>query len=169
VNDDGNAVILFQIDSESDSPKESVLTFLQQDGVDAVRASDVSYHNLNGYEATATGKAENGSDITFYLYSVAYDGNIYLFVTYTLTEKFSEIRSKLEGTVTNFQPLTKSSILNIKPVRLKVYKVKKTATFRDFLPNELPFGITDQEVALINQVRLNETIEAGSWIKIPYQ
>lgn len=169
VNDDGNAVVLFQIDPKSKTPKKSVLAFLQQDGIEVTRASDVSYHGLNGYQATATGEAQNGAGITFYLYSVAYNGNIYRYVTYTLTELFSEYRNELQGAATNFQPLTDSSILNTKPVRLNVIKAEKTAVFRDFIPSELPFGISPQDVALANQLHLNETVEAGNWIKIPYQ
>lgn len=169
VNDDGNAIILFQIDSKSKSPKESVLAFLQQDGIEATRVSDVSYNKLNGYEATAVGEAEGGENITFYLYSVAYNGNIYRFVTYTLTDLFSEYRNELQGTATNFQALTTPSILNIKPVQLDVHRAQKTGTFREFIPANLPFGITAEDVALANQVRLNETIEKGTWIKIPTQ
>lgn len=169
VNDAGNAIILFQIDPENSSPKASVYAFLRQDGVQATGASQVSNHGLNAFEATATAETRNGANVSFYLYAVAYNGNIYRFVAYTLTEQFAELRNEFVGTTNNFQPLNDQSILSIQPVRLNVYQAERTAPFRSFLPENLPLDITAEEVALANQTYLDETIEAGTWIKIPYQ
>ncbi len=169
VNDAGNAIILFQIDPKNATPKASVYAFLRQDGVEATGVSQVRNHGLNAFEATAVAETRSGANVTFYIYSVAYNGNIYRFVTYTLSEQFAALRNEFVGTTNNFQPLNDASILNIEPVRLNVYRAQTTAPFRAFLPEDLPLDITPEEVALANQTYLDETIEAGTWIKIPYQ
>lgn len=169
VNEDGTAVIVFQIDAQSNSPRQSVLRFLKQDGIQATTTDKVKKHGLNGFEATAVGKSSKGKSVTFYIYSVAYNGDIYRFVSYTLTNQFAKYRNEFQGTATNFQPLTKESILNISPVRLNVSKTDRKGAFQTFVPSDLPRDITAQEVALLNQTHLNQVIEEGTWIKIPYQ
>src|SRR5699024_4840534 len=75
VNPEKNAVMIFQIDPKNDSPKASVNEFLQQDGINSVGASKATSGNLNAYEATATGQAEGGEEISLYIYSVALEDN----------------------------------------------------------------------------------------------
>ncbi len=169
VNDAGNAIILFQIDADNSTPKASVYTFLRQEGIKVTGASQARNHGLNAFEATAVAETRNGANVSFYIYSVAYNGNIYRFVAYTLSEQFAQLKNEFIGTTNSFQPLDDASILNIEPVRLNVYRAETTAPFRAFLPEDLPLDITPEEVALANQTYLDETIEAGTWIKIPYQ
>ncbi len=169
INAEGNAIILFQIDSQNSSPRESVYAFLRQDGIEATGASETSNHGLNAFEATATAVTNNGANVSFYIYSVAYNGNIYRFVAYTLSEQFDELRSEFVGTTNNFQTLNDASILNIQPARLNVYRAETTAPFSAFLPENLPLEITAEDVALANQTYLDATVEAGTWVKIPRQ
>lgn len=124
---------------------------------------------MNAFEAIATAQTSSGANVTFYLYAAAYNGNIYRFIAYTFSEQFDAFESEFIRTTNNFQPLNDPSILNIDPVRLNAYRANRTAPFRSFLPEDLPMDITPQEVAIANQTPLGETIEAGTWIKIPYQ
>lgn len=169
VNEDQNAIIVFQIDSENDSPKASVNEFLNQDGVEPATSSVISHNGLDGFEATASAQTQDGADVRFYLYSVAYDGNIYRFVSYTLADQFEEYRSQFEQTANSFRSLKDQSILNIQPARVQAFRADRSGTFQSFLPNNLPLEITPEDVAIANQVQLDERIEAGTWIKIPRQ
>lgn len=169
VNEDQNAIIVFQIDSKNNSPKASVNEFLNQDGVEPATSSAISHNGLDGFEATASAQTQDGADVRFYLYSVAYDGNIYRFVSYTLADQFDEYRSQFEQTANSFRSLEDRSILNIQPARVQAFRTDRSGTFKSFLPNNLPLEITPEDVAIANQVQLDETIEAGTWIKIPRQ
>src|SRR5699024_6032947 len=84
VNDDQDAIILFQIDSKNDTPKASVKEFLQQDGIEGIAGNNLTNNGLKAFEATAKAQAEGGQDIKLYLYSVDYNGSVYRFVSYTL-------------------------------------------------------------------------------------
>jgi predicted Zn-dependent protease len=169
VNEDQNAIITFQIDSKNDSPQASVNEFLNQDGITSTGASGTSSNGLNAYEATANAESQDGSKVKFYLYSAKYNGNVYRFVSYTLADQFDAYQSQFIETTNEFRELNDSDILNIQPAKLRVYQTDRSGTLQSFLPNNLPLDISAEDVAIANQVELNEQIEAGTWIKIPRQ
>lgn len=169
VNQDQNAIMVFEIDGENNTPRASVEQFLNQDGVQGEGGSATSYNNLNGFEAVATAQTQQGAQVRIYMYSVSYDGNIYRFLTYTTSDQFNQYSDIFTQTAQGFDELNDSSILNIQPARLNVYRADRTAPFNSFLPENLPFELTPEDVAIANQVGLDETIEEGTWIKIPRQ
>lgn len=169
VNQEGNAIMIFQIDGQNNSARASVNEFLSQEGVNPAGGNATTNNGLNGYEATATAQTQDGVDLRIYLYSVEYDGNIYRYVTYSTAEQFNNYSNTFVQTSNGFDQLNDSDILNIQPARLNVYRANRTGSFESFLPNNLPLDITAEEVAIANQVQLNETIQEGTWIKIPQQ
>lgn len=169
VNQEGNAIMIFQIDGQNNSARASVNEFLSQEGVNPAGGNATSNNGLNGYEATATAQTQDGVNLRIYLYSVEYDGNIYRYVTYSTAEQFNNYSNTFVQTSNGFDRLNDSDILNIQPARLNVYRANRTGSFESFLPNNLPLDITAEEVAIANQVQLNETIQEGTWIKIPQQ
>src|SRR5699024_7068615 len=126
------------IDSKNDSPQASVKEFLSQEGVQGIAADRLSNNGLNAYAATAKAQAKGGADIKLYLYSVAYDRNVYRFVAYTLAKQFDAYSSAFKRTTSNFRKLTDRSILNIQPVRLQVTRTNRSGTFDSFVPQNLP-------------------------------
>lgn len=169
VNQDQNAIMIFQIDSENSSPQASVQQFLNQEGVTTGSTSSASNNGLNGYEAVATAQTQDGNEVRLYLYSVDYGGNIYRFVTYTTTDNFDRYDDIFIETTNGFAELNDSSILNVQPVRLNVFRADRTGSLESFLPGNMPMDITAEEVAIANQMELSTTVQEGTWIKIPRQ
>lgn len=169
VNEDQDAVSIMELDGKADSPQTSVINYVSQEGFTVLSQGKTSFNNLNGYEATATAAAEDGTVYQFYVYALSYGENIYRFTSYSVKDKFAAYKPQFKDISNSFAELNDQSILDIKPVRLQAYKTDRTAPFQSFLPNELPMEITAEEVAIVNQVQLDETIEKGSWIKIPRQ
>ena len=58
-------------------------------------------------------------------------------------------------------------ILNRQPVRLALQSVTRSAPFRDLIPRSLPAPFAAEEVAILNQVELNQRIDKGAILKIP--
>lgn len=169
VNEDQNAIIIFQIDSKNETPRASVSEFVNQEGVNETGGRSTSNNGLDAFEATATAKTQDGAEVAFYLYSVEYEGNIYRFVNYTLAEQFNAYQSDFMEVSNEFAPLRDSEILNIQPAKLDVFQTDRSGTFESFLPNNLPLDISKEDVAIANQVELDQQIESGRWIKIPKQ
>lgn len=169
VNEAQDAVVQFSIDSKNSTPEASVKEFLNQEGVNTLEQNSTQPNGLNGYEAEASIQQEDGSSLTIDITALSYNGNIYRFLSYTTTEQFGNYESKFAAVPDGFTRLTDSSILNIQPVRLQLIKTSRSGPFSSFLPSNLPMNIEPSDIAIINQVQLDENIAAGSWIKIPKQ
>jgi predicted Zn-dependent protease len=169
VNEEQDAVSVMRIDSESDSPRSSVISYVSQDGFTVESQNDTQHNGLNGYEAVALATAEDGTNYRFYVYAVSYDENIYRFTSYSVADKFAAYRPQFEETSNSFAELNDQKILNIEPVRLQTFRAERTDTFSSFLPQSLPMDIKAEDIAIVNQVELDDTIEKGTWLKIPRQ
>lgn len=169
VNEAEDAITQFSIDSENDSPQSSVQQFVGQEGITVVEQNDYSANGLSGYQAIANATGQNETELQLQITALDYDGNIYRFLSYTTAEKFNEYNELFDQAVDGFSALTDESVLNVEPVRLQVVEVSQTGVFSDLLPDELPMEITPKDVAIINQVNLDDTIEQGTKIKIPVQ
>jgi len=67
-----------------------------------------------------------------------------------------------------FARLTDPDILNIQPTRLTVRPASRTAPFRSFVDeSDLPEDVTADDLAIVNQVHLDETVEQGRPLKLP--
>lgn len=172
VNKDQNAVSIMQLDSESSDVQASVNEFLNQEGITTVSKSTAANNELPAYEAIANGQTEDGTQIKFYIYALKHDGTIYRFLNYTTLDQFSTYEARFKQITSGFRPLRDQSILDIQPVRLHTFKTNRSGTFESFIPENfsgMPIEVTANELAILNQVQLDERIEAGSWIKLPRQ
>lgn len=169
VNESQDAVSIMQIDSESESPRASVAEFLNQEGFTVESEGSTRNNRLEGYEAVASATTQDGTQYRFYVYAVTYGDYIYRFISYCVADKFANYRSDFEETSQSFASLTDQRILGVQPVRLQTQKANNSAAFSTFLPGTLPMELKAEDVAITNQIELNETVEAGSWIKIPRQ
>jgi predicted Zn-dependent protease len=169
VNEAQDAIIQFTIDSENSTPEASVRAFLSQEGIVTVEQSDFYSSEFNGYQGIATAQMEDGTELKLQLTALDHGANIYRFLSYTPTARFDEYRSIFSSVTQGFNDLRDTSILDIKPVRLNLITTSRSASFSSFLPNELPMKIEPLDVAIINQVELDQNIPAGTVLKIPVQ
>ncbi len=169
ISPDEDAISVLTIDSESQSPKASVADFLSQEGFTIDRQQSVNHDGLDAYQATALATGEDGTEYGFLVYAVDYDGNIYRFISYTLRDRFDTYLPNFEETSRSFDELNDREILNIEPARLQATRTDRSGPFSSFLPDNLPMDIQPEDIAIVNQVNLDDTIEEGTWIKIPRQ
>ncbi|PKD44337.1 M48 family metalloprotease [Rhodohalobacter barkolensis] len=172
VNKDQDAVSIMTLDGESANAEASVNEFLNQEGINTEGKSRTQSNGLNAYRAEATGQTEDGTQLKFYVYAIEYDGSIYRFLNYTTADKYSNYASRFDEVTGGFRELTDRDILNIQPVRLQVVKTNRSGTFQSFLPRNLDdFSITvsPEDLAIMNQVELDEQISVGTWLKLPNQ
>lgn len=169
VNDDQTAISQFTIDSQNSTPQSSVQAFLEQDGITTIEQSNFSQNGINGYRATASALTRDSTEIRLLLTALSYDGNIYRFLSYTTAPQFASYEDRFNALPAGFSELTDPDILEIQPVRLQISRASRTATFSSFLPDNLPMDIQPLDVAIINQVELDQEIEKGTILKIPLQ
>lgn len=164
-----DAVVIFRIDGESESAQRSVQQFTGQEGITVNSQSETqSSGQFTAYQADVTVTQEEGN-LRAIIYAVEFGDQIYRFINYTVEDQFQNFRETLARVPSRFDRLTDSDLLNIEPVRIQLLKTDRTDTFRNFLPDQLPMEITHEDVAIINQVNLDDTIESGTTLKIPVQ
>ncbi len=169
VNDDQTAISQFTIDSRNSTPQSSVQAFLDQDGITAIDQSNYSQNGMNGYQAMAAAMTRDSTELRLKLTAIEYDGNIYRFLSYTTAAQFASYEERFSSILAGFSELTDQDILEIQPVRLLITRTSRTGNFSSFLPESLPMNIEPLDVAIINQVELDQEIEEGMILKIPVQ
>ncbi len=169
VSEEGDAVMILRLDHEASNARESVRSFLSNNNVetDDQRAL-TSSGSIPAYEANFTiqdGEQTLGVNV----YALEYDGRIYRFVNYTTENRFERYKENFAATTRQFSRLTDERILNIRPVTIDLVQTTQRARFSDLLPSPLPMNIDPEEIAIINQVYLDDMIEPGTTLKIPTQ
>ena len=169
VNESGNAVIIFSIDSQSAGARQSVEKYAGEEGFTLLNSGEMlSSGRWPAYRGVYSVQTENG-ELTVHVISVEFDSRVYQFLSYTSTEAYDGLEPTFDGVGLTFDELTDSAILNIEPVRLQIERTSAPARLRDLLPAEMPMKITPEEIAILNQVNLDDQIAAGTYIKIPIQ
>ncbi len=169
ISSDEDAVMIFRIDSESGSARESVQEVAGQEGMTLNSESETqSSGRFDAYKADVTIE-QDGGNLRALIYAVEYEENIYRFINYTASNNFQQYETDFEMVPGQFDALTDPDILDIAPVRLEIVRVDQTARFEQLIPDPLPMGVTASELAIINQVNLDENIESGRFLKFPVQ
>lgn len=169
VSGEGDAVNIFSIDSESTTAQQAIEKYSDQEGFTLLAANETqSSGRWPAYSGDFSVQTDNG-ELGVNVFAVEYNSKIFEFLSYTQSSKFDEYKPVLRSIGSSFDELTDTQILNIRPVRLQVTRAGRTAVFSDFLPSELPMDITPEDVAIINQINLDDRISSGTFIKIPIQ
>ncbi|MGN8226883.1 M48 family metalloprotease [Gracilimonas sp. BCB1] len=169
VNEEQTAITQFTIDSESNSPEASVNSFLNREGVTTADQYVYTENGLDGYQAFATALAQDSTELRLQITAIEFQGNIYNFLSYTSASDFPIYEGEFAAIPAGFRELNDASILGIDPVRIELKPAPRTASFAEFLPSNLPMDIQPLDVAIINQVKLDETVQQGTILKIPVQ
>ncbi|MCP9289962.1 M48 family metalloprotease [Gracilimonas sediminicola] len=169
VNEEQTAITQFTIDSESNSAESYVNSFLNREGITTVDQYQYTENGLDGYQAFATALAQDSTELRIQITAIEFQGNIYNFLSYTSASDFPIYEGEFASIPAGFRELNDASILGIDPVRIDLKPAARTAPFAEFLPADLPMDIQPLDVAIINQVKLDETIQQGTILKIPVQ
>lgn len=164
------AVSIFRIDSRSSSPQQSVREVTADDNIQLVEeGAAVSSGEWEAYQAVAHATLEDGTPLTLHIYAVAYGDYIYRFLSYTERNQYPDFEGDFAQITNSFDSVTDQAILDTQPVRIHAFRADRSASFQSFLPDPLPMDIDAHDVAIINQVELEDNIEEGRWLKIPVQ
>lgn len=167
ISPEEDAVAVMQIDEEHETAKASVDAFLSQEGVSGRSAEAARQHGLAAHTALADAEGEDGTKYAFHIRAVEYGELVYRFLSYTGAERFSAYRPQFEKISASFRELADPEILAVQPARMHVSGAARTAPFRDLLPDELPGGTTGEDIAILNQLEVDDTVTRGRLLKIP--
>ncbi|MEX2600126.1 MAG: M48 family metalloprotease [Balneolaceae bacterium] len=162
------AVSIMRIDSESSSPQQSVQRVLDSEEIEVNEQGPVTGSSAS-YAATATASLEDGTTVKLYIRALTFGERVYLFLSYTEQSRFDNYMEPFRQIPSSFERLTDPQILATQPVRIRVFRAQRSGPFSTFLPENLPMEIQPIDIAILNQVEIDEMIQEGEWIKMPVQ
>jgi hypothetical protein len=161
------AYVVFRI-AQAETPAAAAAEFTGQEGLTVVEQRTTQ---VNGHEARrvlAEGQTQQGQTVRALAYFIAYDDQVYSFQGLTTGPQYDTYRSALERPMTGFDALRDPEKLNVQPTRLAIRPAPRADAFRAFVDEDaLPEDLSLNDLAIINQVQLDERIEQGRPLKLP--
>ncbi len=162
------AIMVFAIASGASSAQAAASQFLGQQGVSVQESRAERVNGLTAYYGLATAQLEGGQQVGLITYFIEHRNLIYQFMGIAPVNRFNAYADVFRRTMTGFAPENSREVVTAQPTRLRVVRADRTAPFSSFVSSgDLPPGMTAEELAILNQVQLNEQIQQGTLLKLP--
>ena len=162
----GRAVIQLTL-AQGTSAEGAARALVSQQGVQVQTNRDVTVGGNQAYLVEGVASQQNGQ-LGFSATFIEYGGNVYQIMGLTAAANLRQYVDAFRSTADSFDRLTDRRYLDRQPVRLDVTTTRGTTTLQSLLRGRtLPPDMTEEEVAILNQLRLGDTIPGGALIKLP--
>ena len=131
-----------------------------------VKSSD--YRRLNGFtteirEVTIAGQQ---GDLSVLSYFIEKEQNVFVFHGFTSTADYGKHKRDFRYTMENFERLKNQAAKKVKPTRIKIVRVARSSTLKDFLARYPTKKATPEELAIINGMELTDRVRPGDRVKV---
>jgi predicted Zn-dependent protease len=163
---DNRAILEFTF-AEGNSAQAASRAFAQQEGVRVGRSGAQQLNSIPAYAVEGVANTEQG-EIGFVAYFIEHGGNVYRFWGLAPSAAFRTYEQAMVRAIRSFSTLRDSQYLNRQPVRVEVVEATRAAPFQTFIQGRpLPPEMEAVELAILNQVEMNEQVRAGTPLKLP--
>ena len=135
-------------------------------GIQVVDAKATRVNGRPAYQLLAQANTQQGP-AGLLTYFIEHGGRVFSFMGMTSANAIRTYSDGFQDTFRGFSELTDSRVLAVQPSRVQVVVADRTAPFTSFLPTSDAPGMTPEDLAILNQVKLTDTIRAGQKIKVP--
>lgn len=164
VTADQKAITIFNIpDAQTVQQAIDQISSLEQ--VNVTQREPLQINGLQAQRLHAT-MVDNGRTYALMVTAIEYGGRVYRYLSYTLETDMNTFRNAMLSSAGTFRAVSDQSVLNIQPARIRIYRTETATSLANLLPNDMPMGITRESMAILNQVDLNETLPAGTFLKL---
>ena len=102
------------------------------------------------------------------MYFVEYDGQVFLFQAAAPAQVFSRYEDTFLRTMRGFGPLNDRDRIDVQPLRLSVEHVDRPTPFGEVARGDYELAVIgEQDLAIINQVERNQTVDPSRPLKLP--
>ena len=162
-----NRAVLGFMGTAENSAESAAAKFLSQRGLRVIERGATRINAFPAFGMLAEAQTQNGQIVVLTTYFIEYRGKVYQFIGYAPQQLFGSFRSAFMQTIRGFAEIQDTRILARQPVRLSLETVSRSARVRELIPKNLPAPFTPEEVAILNQVDLNQEISPGKILKTP--
>jgi predicted Zn-dependent protease len=163
--EDGQALVVFTLSQQANA-KAAASEAIKALQLNLIESGSTT---VNGMPAVVTvserGTAGTQEHIRVLSHFIEYDGRVYVFHGVAPTQTFGNHLRTFESTMTSFNRLTDPSMLNKQAARLRIREVPQTGTLAEAFRR---LGVPQdkmEELALLNNLELNEQVQSGRLIK----
>lgn len=142
---------------------QAARAFFDQDGISDrnVRSGSINGHPSTSGEFEARTESGTLEGIATF---IDFDGRTYRILGYTVQDGLRTYRSAFDTTTRSFDRLTDRTALAVEPMRIELVTVQRPTTLQAMVSTR-PVPITMDELAILNGLVPEETIERGRTIK----
>jgi predicted Zn-dependent protease len=167
---DDKALIVFTLASEK-SPEEAAQATIEQLKLTILEKKNITVNNMPALAIVSrqvSTDQSTGAESTIKIlsYFIQNDSRIFVFHGVTAEPDFNLYRDTFISTMASFSRLTEPAKINVKPKRILVKKVQRTGTLADAFTY---YGVKQSqraELALLNNLEINDKVQAGKLIKV---
>ena len=153
--------------AQQSSASAAAQALRSQQGVSVSSQRSTRVSGNPAVELTGTA-AQQGGSIGFQATFIEYGGRVYQFLGIAPANGFGSVSGQFDRTFGSFARLASSQYLNRQPVRLDVVRASGSRSFASYLSGRpTPPGMTEEELAIMNEVRLTDVIPSGTPLKLP--
>lgn len=164
VPENQQAALVFSV-ADATSAQQAGASFAGQQGLQVVDRGATQVNGRSAYYVLADAQTESGV-VRVLAYFIEYNGEVYSFLGYAGTQAFGSYQDAFLRTIRGFTAVQDPRILDVQPLRLNIATASRLAPFRAYIEGDLPRDWTAENVAILNQVLLNEEIQPGSRLKL---
>jgi len=164
VSPNKDALIIFTISPEG-PPEQAALQFAQKNKVEVIETSPTKVNGLPAHRLISEVRSSQGV-LTIKSYFIEKEGKVYMFHGFTSPVRFDQYSSTFGSTMEQFRELTDPKRLEVKPFRVRILSAPRAGSVRGAL---LALNVPEndlEKIALLNGKTLDDTIAAGTLMKI---
>ncbi len=160
----GRGVLIFSI-GDGDTPEEAARSFLASSKLQPTQAGESTVGGQSGYVVVGSVATSSGNVLVRNEFA-SYNRNVFSFLSYAAAEDVQAYRPYFASVTKSFGPIRDKAIRELEPATLKVITTDRAAAFQSYLSKDLPFGLDESDLAIINQRRLDDPIRSGQRLKV---
>jgi len=170
VSADGKAMIVFSLAQQKELD-QAAASSIQSLGLTVSKRNIIEVKGLPALEVFSEKTTQNQqtgqqSSIKVISCFIDYKGNVFLFHGVSDAMDFQSRENTFVQTMKNFGPLTDPSKINVVPVKIRIKQAVKAGTLSESLSYHKVPQKEWESIALLNNLKLTDRIEAGKLIKI---
>jgi hypothetical protein len=146
--------------------KDAAAQFAQQSKVQVTASGDTTINGLPTTVIIGQGNTDQGT-VGVWDAFIEFEGKVYSLLAYAPAQAFDQMRPTFESVAAGFSPLRDASLANVQPTKLRLVRADRDAPFASFVPTSLPPELNAEQVAIMNQVAMNDQVNNGRILKIP--
>ena len=163
---DEASLIRFTLETGVSTAREAAERFAGQQGLTVVQSGLGSAYGLPAQYVVVDADDGQGNVTRARAHFVQYNGQVFAFLGMAARANYSEREPGFIRTMQGFAPLNDASRLNVSPRRIALRRVQGSTTFSSLVPSGGIADFSPNALAIMNQVDLQQTIAAGTTVKL---